>query len=65
MISQVYLAAYARPCTDEERTRALTFLRNFDSALVATEADPSLRKRKALQAFCQAIIESTEFRFLN
>jgi hypothetical protein len=65
VVSGVYLTAYGRSCSDEERTRALAFLRDFTNAAIATEQDQQARRRKALQAFCQAIIESTEFRFLN
>ena len=65
LINNVYFAAYARPCSEEERTRATTFLRNYGNALIATESDQAIRRKKALQALCQAIIESTEFRFLN
>src|SRR5262249_47729909 len=65
VVNDIYLSAYARPCSDEERTGAKTFLRNYGNALIATESDQAVRKKKALQALCQAIIESTEFRFLN
>ncbi len=65
LINDIYLSAYARPCSDKERSTATTFLRNYANALIATESDQAVRKKKALQALCQAIIESTEFRFLN
>jgi hypothetical protein len=65
LVHDIYLSAYARPCSDEEHTRATTFLHNYTNALIATESDQAVRKKKAIQALCQAIIESTEFRFLN
>lgn len=65
LIHEAYLAAYARPCTDAERERAVDFLKKFDRALVQIEPDATARRTRALQAFCQGILQSTEFRFLN
>jgi uncharacterized protein DUF1553 len=65
LIDQIYLAAYARPPSGAERQRAQTFLRNYSASLVQIEPDAAARKSKALRGFCQAILESTEFRFLN
>lgn len=65
IINQVYLAAYNRACTAAERTRAEQFLAGFERSLTPVESDPAVRKKRALQACCQAILESTEFRFLN
>jgi hypothetical protein len=45
--------------------RAEVFVTSFERALAPTEQDPAVRKQKAVQAFCHALIQSTEFRFLN
>ncbi len=60
-----YAAAFARPCTTAEQIRAANFIRDFSNALIPSEPDATRRKKKAVEAFCQALIESTEFRFLN
>ncbi len=64
-INEIYLRAYARPCSETEQSRAETFLRNYSNALIPTEPAAEARKKKSLEALCQAIIESTEFRYLN
>ena len=65
LINDAYALAYNRPCSIDEQKRALEFLKNFERGLVQVEADAAARKKRAVQAFCQALIESTEFRFLN
>ena len=65
MINDAYLAAYARPCQEKERERAVAFLKNFDRSLVQVEPNTEARRKKAVEAFCQGLLQSTEFRFLN
>ena len=65
LLQEVYLKAYARPCTAEEQQRASAFLEKYRNGLIAVEPGAANRQQKALQAFCHAILESTEFRFLN
>lgn len=65
LVERVYAAAFGRPPTAEERDRALGFLKKYSAALVQIEPEEDARKRKTLRSFCQAILESTEFRFLN
>jgi len=64
-IADAYLAAYARTPRPDELKRADEFLANFERALAPTEQDAALRKKKAAQAVCHALLQSTEFRFLN
>jgi mono/diheme cytochrome c family protein len=64
-IALAYLSAYSRRPSPAEIQRAEQFLLNFERALAPAEQDPAVRKQKAVQAFCHALIQSTEFRFLN
>jgi hypothetical protein len=64
-IADAYLAAYARPPRAQELKRAEQFVTHFERALVPTEQDGAARRKKAAQAFCHALMQSTEFRFLN
>jgi hypothetical protein len=64
-ISELYGAAYARKPSAEEVKRAEGFLAQFERALAPVEQDAATRKKKAVQAFCHALMQSTEFRFLN
>jgi hypothetical protein len=64
-ITDAYLAAFARRPSAAEVKRAEEFITQFERALVAVEQEPELRKKKAVQAFCHALMQSTEFRFLN
>jgi hypothetical protein len=57
--------AYARPCAAAERDQALAFLARFDSGLARIEPDAGQRRVRAWAGLCQALIESTEFRFLD
>jgi cytochrome c553 len=59
-IDRAYRLALARPPTSEERDRALAFLRDFAARKGAT--DPV---GKAWPAFCQALLASAEFRYLD
>jgi Protein of unknown function (DUF1553)/Protein of unknown function (DUF1549)/Planctomycete cytochrome C len=55
-VERAYRLAFARPPTDEERDRALAFLRAF----AALKSVPD-----AWSAFCQALFAGAEFRYLN
>jgi Protein of unknown function (DUF1553)/Protein of unknown function (DUF1549)/Planctomycete cytochrome C len=55
-VERAYRLAFARPPTDEERDRALAFLRAF--AVPRSVPD-------AWWAFCQALFAGAEFRYLN
>ncbi|MGZ8901095.1 MAG: DUF1553 domain-containing protein, partial [Limisphaerales bacterium] len=64
-ISDAYLAAFARRAQLEEMKRAEEFIAHFERSLAPVEQDAAARKKKAVQAFCHALMQSTEFRFLN
>jgi hypothetical protein len=64
-LEAVYRAAYARPCSNDEKSRALKFLADYDGVMAQAEPDPALRKQKVWAGFCQAIFESAEFRFID
>ncbi len=59
-VNRAYRLAFARPPTDQERDRALAFLRDFAARGSAPDA-----ARNALSAFCQALFAAAEFRYLN
>jgi hypothetical protein len=64
-ITETYVASYGRKPRAEEVKRAEEFLTQFERALAPLEQDATARKKKAMQAFCHALMQSTEFRFLN
>ena len=64
-ITELYVAAYSRQPQTEELKRAEEFLTQFERALAPVEQDATARKKKAVQAFCHSLMQSTEFRFLN
>jgi hypothetical protein len=64
-VAEVYMKAYARPPSAVEKDHALDFIRKFSGAMAMVEPDPAARQKKAWQSFCQAIYESTEFRFIE
>jgi hypothetical protein len=55
-VERAYRLAFTRPPTDEERDRAVAFVRAF--AVSRSVAD-------AWSAFCQALFAGAEFRYLN
>jgi len=65
LAAEVYAAAYGRTAAKDELARASAFLENYRAALAQAEPDAAARKIKAWQGFCQAILQSTEFRFLD
>ena len=65
LVSAAYLAAFGRPPSALERQNALQFLSEYNAALAQVEPDPAARRARTWQGFCQAIMQSTEFRFLD
>ena len=65
LVQSVYLAAYARSCSQAEEKNALKFLTDYNNVLAQVEPNAKSRKEKVWTGFCQAIIESAEFRFIN
>ncbi len=54
-----YEAAYSRPATDAEVSRALDYLARFDALLTAT--DTNKRRHVAWATLCQAVLAASEF----
>jgi hypothetical protein len=65
LIDEVYAKAFARPPAPAEKARALQFISDFGKSLAQVEPDANARRSKSWQAFCHAIFETTEFRFVE
>jgi hypothetical protein len=64
-VKRAFVEAFGREASGGELLRAKAFLNDFAEAAVAKEPDAAARKKLAWQAFCQALIASAEFRYLN
>jgi hypothetical protein len=64
-IRRAFVEAFAREPNETELQRSRAFLHDFIEAGVAKEADAAARRKLAWQSFCQALIASAEFRYLN
>lgn len=64
-IRRAFLEAFSREPSAVELARSKGFLNEFAEAAVSKEADGTARREMAWQAFCQALIASAEFRYLN
>jgi hypothetical protein len=64
-VERAFIDAFGREPGEGELLRAKSFLNEFSEAAVAKEPDAAARKKLAWQAFCQALIASAEFRYLN
>jgi len=64
-IKRAFLEAFAREPNESELMRSRAFLNDFNEAAATKEADPVARRKLAWQSFCQALIASAEFRYLN
>ncbi len=64
-LRQAFIEAFAREPSKTELLRSSGFLKEFSEAATQKELDPSARKQLAWQAFCQALIASAEFRYIN
>ncbi|VTR95585.1 secreted protein containing duf1549 : Secreted protein containing DUF1549 OS=Rhodopirellula europaea 6C GN=RE6C_01938 PE=4 SV=1: PSCyt1: PSCyt2: PSD1 [Gemmata massiliana] len=64
-VKSAYLRALARPATDEDVSRAVSFIQRYDAALSAKEADAATRRTKAWAAWCQMLFASSEFVYVN
>jgi hypothetical protein len=65
LVERAYLTVYSRPPSAGESARAVAFLSRFASLLSKTDSDSSKSRASAVRNFCQALYESTEFRFVN
>ena len=65
LVDVAYRSAFARPCSEQERQVALRFLAEYNATLAQVEPDGAARRAKTWEGFCQAIFQSTEFRFID
>ena len=65
LIVEAYGLAYGRPPSAAEIDRGEKFVADFERALVQIEAEPEARRVKSWKAFCHALLESAEFRYIN
>ena len=63
-VGRAYLLAFGRPATSDEIDRALRFAEKLGGA---SRAELTTEKRRliAWQSFCQALLASTDFRFVD
>jgi hypothetical protein len=64
-VKRAFIEAFGREPGEGELLRARAFLNDFNEATVEKQPDAAARKKLAWQAFCQALIASAEFRYLN
>jgi hypothetical protein len=64
-VERAYLVILGRRPADDEEQAALAFLESYAGRLVAHEPNPDKRRRAALAGFCQALLASTEFRYME
>jgi hypothetical protein len=64
-ITRAFVEAFAREPNQNEMLRSKAFLNEFTQAAVSKEPDAGARRDLAWQSFCQALIASAEFRYLN
>jgi cytochrome c553 len=60
-----YVKAYGRPASDDEVSQSLVYVSRYESALTATEKDPSKRRPRAWQSFCQVLFAGSEFVYVE
>ncbi|EMI25455.1 secreted protein containing DUF1549 [Rhodopirellula europaea SH398] len=68
-IQRLYLEAYGRPASDAEISDGVRFLSRFETIMRENNVDSlsseSSPERSAWQAFCQAVVSSSEFVYLR
>jgi hypothetical protein len=64
-ITRAFVEAVAREPNQTELLRSKAFLNEFTEAAAAKEPETAARRSLAWQSFCQALIASAEFRYLN
>ena len=64
-ISRAFAIAFARPATNEEIDNALAYLSDFINRAGADSQNRQKIERLALNTFCQSLLISAEFRYLN
>lgn len=64
-VQRAYRLALNRPATDSEMARDLDWLREMDLTLVSTHAEAAQRMEIIWAAFCQALLASSELRYVD
>ncbi len=64
-VDRVYLLAYGRKPTPEERREQLAFVAKVDEALAASEPDAQARKRQAWNLLCHTVLAANEFVYVK
>ena len=64
-VDRAYRIAFARPATAVEKKKALAYVVNHQVALAKTESDSGKQREKAWTSFCQILLASNEFIYLN
>jgi cytochrome c553 len=64
-ITRAFVEAFAREPNQSEMLRSKAFLNEFTEAAESKEPDAGARRSLAWQSFCQALMASAEFRYLN
>ncbi len=64
-VDLAYVMAFARRPTDEQRERAVIFVNTLSEKLTASEPNAERGQIAAWAGFCQSLIASAEFRYLD
>jgi hypothetical protein len=64
-VQLAYRRAYGRAPSGAETDRAIVYLRRFEAELDAQKVSPEARPLQAWQAFCQAVLASSEFLYID
>jgi hypothetical protein len=64
-VAQIYSVAFGRAPAAAETDRALIFIDRYQHASEIQSAVPAERRRKAWQGFCRAVLESSEFIYVD
>jgi hypothetical protein len=64
-IKAAYLRTFARPATNDEVNRTMSFIQRYEAALAEKEKDATVRRAKAWAAWCQVLFASSEFVYVN
>ncbi len=64
-IEQAYLKLFSRPPTQAEIAEGTAYLAKYSQALSATEKDADKRRHTAWASYCQILLASNEFIYVN
>jgi len=64
-IGRLYSVAYGRVPTSAEIARAISFLNRYQNSADLSSGSPAERRRKAWQGLCRAVLESSEFIYVD